>query len=50
MFGSAKFAALIQAVLALSVVFVCSGLFSTEFSSLKLRDIWVSYFYASSVV
>ena len=36
-FGSAKLAALIQVVLVLSVVFVCSGMIFTIFSCLKLR-------------
>ena len=36
-FGSAKLAALIQVVLVLSVVLVCSGLFFTIFCCLELR-------------
>ena len=37
MFGCVKLAALIQVVLVLSVVFVCSGLFFTIFSYLNLK-------------
>ena len=40
MFGSAKLVALIQVVMVLSVVLVCSGLLLTIFSCLKLRYIY----------
>ena len=44
-FGSARLceAALIQVVLVLSVVFICSGFFSTVFSCLKLRQIFMVF-------
>ena len=43
-------AALIQVVLALSVVFVCSGLVSIVNSCLRLIYVYFSSFYVSSVV
>ena len=50
-FGSVQLATLLQVVLVLSVVLVCSGSFFTIFSCLLLRFlILFSKFYVSSVV